>query len=239
MALPKNESPIFELYLPLSKTKVLFRPFLVKEEKILMMAVEANDQNSSILAIKQILTNCCLSDHNIEELPVTDLEYFFLNLRSRSIGENVELQYKCNNMIGETPCGNVMKMDINLLDIEPEISPEHSNKIELNDKLGIVMKYPTFKMMENNDSDDEIERIIGVIIDSIDYIYDDENIYYSKDTDRKELVEFIDSMTKDQFEKVQDFFSTLPKLKKDIEFKCSKCGYEEHILVEGLQNFFS
>lgn len=241
MALPKLDVPLFEVTLPLTKQTVTFRPFLVKEEKILLMAMESDDEKSTILAIKQILNNCC-QDLDVENLPVADLEFLFLHLRARSVGEIVELQYKCNNKVTdengeEKTCGHVVQYSVNILEVQPEFSTEHTNKIEINDKLGIVMRYPTFKMMENTKGD-ETQRIMDVITESIDYIYDEENVYYRKDVPKKELIEFIESMTKEQFQKVQQFFETLPKIKKEIDFKCSKCGYNEHIVVEGIQNFF-
>lgn len=242
MALPKLDIPLFEVTLPLSKQAIKFRPFLVKEEKILLMAMESDDEKATILAIKQILNNCCQDDVDIENMPVTDLEFLFLNLRARSVGEVVELQYKCNNKVkdeqgNEKTCGHVVQFSTNILEIQPEIPAEHTNKIEISDKMGMVMRYPTFKMMENTKGD-ETERIMDIVISSIDFIYDEESVYYSKDVSKKELIEFVESMTKEQFEKVQKFFETLPKIKKEIDFKCSKCGYSEHIVVEGIQNFF-
>jgi hypothetical protein len=242
MALPKLDVPLFEITLPLTKQKVKFRPFLVKEEKILLMASESEDTNATFLAIKQVINNCCVSEIDVEELPVTDLEFFFLNLRARSVGEIVDLQYKCNNKVTkedgvEDACGNLVKLKINMLEIQPEISPDHSNKIELSPKLGVVMKYPTMHMMENIDGD-EIERITAVLLECVDYIYDENTIYYKKDITKEELTEFFDGMTRDQFAKVQKFFETLPKIKKDVEFKCTKCGYHENIAIEGIQNFF-
>jgi hypothetical protein len=242
MALPKLDVPIFELTLPLTKQKVKFRPFLVKEEKILLMAQESEDLNATFLAIKQVINNCCISEIDVEDLPVTDLEFFFLNLRARSVGEIVDLQYKCNNKVKkedgeEDICGNVVKLKINVLEIQPEISPDHNNKIALNDKLGIVMKYPTMHMMEKIDGD-EIERITGVLLECVEYIYDEDQIYYKKDISKEELTEFFDSMTREQFSKVQKFFETLPKIKKDVDFKCVKCGYHENVAIEGIQNFF-
>jgi hypothetical protein len=242
MALPKLDVPIFELTLPLTKKKVKFRPFLVKEEKILLMASETEDASATFLAIKQVINNCCLSDIDVEDLPVTDLEFFFLNLRARSVGEIVDLQYKCNNKVtkedgGEDECGNLVKLKVNVLEIQPEINPDHNNKIELSDKLGIVMKYPTMHMMENVDGED-IDRITNVLLECVDYVYDEENIYHKKDISKQELTEFFDGMTRDQFAKVQKFFETLPKIKKNVDFKCSKCGYHENIAIEGIQSFF-
>jgi hypothetical protein len=243
MALPKLDVPIFELTLPLTKMKVKFRPFLVKEEKILLMASESDDPNATFLAIKQIINNCCLTEIDVEDLPVTDLEFFFLNLRARSVGEIVDLQYKCNNKVKndkneEGECGNLVKLKVNVLEIQPQIDPGHTNKIELSPKLGIVMRYPTMSMMENIEGDDDVQRITGVLLQCVDFIYDDENIYYKKDISTEELTEFFDNMTREQFAKVQKFFETLPKISKDLDFKCSKCGYHENINIEGIQNFF-
>jgi hypothetical protein len=207
------------------------------------MASESDDPNATFLAIKQIINNCCLTEIDVEDLPVTDLEFFFLNLRARSVGEIVDLQYKCNNKVKndkneEGECGNLVKLKVNVLEIQPQIDPGHTNKIELSPKLGIVMRYPTMSMMENIEGDDDVQRITGVLLQCVDFIYDDENIYYKKDISTEELTEFFDNMTREQFAKVQKFFETLPKISKDLDFKCSKCGYHENINIEGIQNFF-
>lgn len=243
MALPKIDVPIYTIDLPLLKKKVRYRPFLVKEEKILLMAMESKDEKTIIESIKQIINNCCLDEVDIEKLPVLDVEFFFLHLRARSIGEVVDLQYKCNNKVkdesgDEKDCGNVVKLNVNILEIQPEVNSNHTNKIELSDKLGIVMKYPNFKVLENTQDGSDVEKIIKIISNCIDYIYDEETIYYKKDITEQELIDFIDGMSREQFAKIQEFFDTIPKIKKDVEFKCSKCGYNEKIAIEGLQNFF-
>lgn len=243
--LPKVDVPIYELELPLSKKKIKYRPFLVKEEKILLMAMESEDENASLLAIKQIISNCCLENNlDIDSVPILDLEYMFLQLRARSVGEVVNLQYKCNNKIkdedgNEKDCNHIVPIDVNLLDINPELNPNHTNRITLNDKLGLVMKYPSFKSIEStNSNNSEVEALMNVIVDSIDNIYDADNIYYTKDIQKKELIEFVENLTQEQFKKIQDFFDTLPKIKKELKFECGKCGYNEKIEVEGIQNFF-
>ena len=245
--LPKIDVPIYELDLPLSKKKVKFRPFLVKEEKILMMAVESDTDDSTMLAIKQIITNCCLSDDiDIETLPITDLEFFFLNLRARSIGEIVDLQYKCNNKIKdeesgeEKDCNTVVKLEVNVLDIKPEISEKHTTKIPLTSDMGIVMKYPSFKMVEDNTKIEggEIEKLMNILTNCIESVYTKDSIFYAKDVSREELSEFVENLTREQFAKVQEFFDTMPKIKKELSFTCNKCGYQENIFVEGLQSFF-
>jgi hypothetical protein len=243
MALPKIDVPIYVLELPLSKKKVRYRSFLVKEEKILLMAMESDDEKTVMESIKQIVNNCILDDLDVDTLPITDLEFVFLNLRARSVGEIVNLQYKCNNKVEgaegeEKVCNNVVQVDINLLEVKPEFNVKNNKKIELSNELGVVMRYPDFKVVESLEGTTDTEKIMKIVSSCIDYIYDKENIYYRKDIEEKELVEFIDSMSREQFLKVQEFFDTLPKIKKEVDFKCNKCGYEENFVVEGLQNFF-
>jgi len=243
MALPKLDVPTYEVDLLLSKQKVRYRPFLVKEEKIFLMAMESEDEKTVMDAIKQILNNCCLDEIDIDNLPVLDLEFFFLNLRARSVGEIVNLQYKCNNKVKneegeEKQCNNVVKFNVNILEIKPEMNEDHTNKIDLNGKMGIVMKYPNFKMIQNVTEDSDTEKIIKIIGSCIDYIYDEDNIYYRKDISEEEISEFVENLTREQFVKIQRFFETIPKIKKDVEFKCSKCNYEEKIAIEGIQSFF-
>lgn len=241
--LPKIDVPLFNLTLPLSKKTIKFRPFLVKEEKILLMAMESGEEESILAAIKQIINNCCVDELNVDILPVTDLEFLFLNLRARSIGETIELQYKCNNKVKsesgeETDCNGVVKFDLNLLTVKPESDPDHTNKIQLTEKMGIVMKYPNMKIVESSDGENATERIMKVLVNCVDYIYDEETVYYKKDIEDKELVEFLENLNRDQFAKIQNFFDTMPKIKTNLDFKCIKCGYEEKVLVEGIQNFF-
>jgi hypothetical protein len=241
--LPKIDVPIYNVELPLTKKKIRYRPFLVKEEKLLMMAMETDDFKGVMTTIKQVANNCILDDIDIDELPVTDIEFLFLQLRARSVGEVIELNYKCNNTVkdedgAEKTCNHVVKLDLNIFDIKPTHNPNHTNKIELSKDLGIVMRYPTFESVEQIEDVGDVEKVFSILTTCIDYIYDADNIYYSKDVTREELTEFIDSMSRDQFDKVKVFFDTMPSLKKNVDFKCGKCGYSENIEVEGLQNFF-
>jgi hypothetical protein len=241
--LPKIDVPIYDVQLPLTKKKIRYRPFLVKEEKLLMMAMESNDMNGIITGIKQITNNCILDEMDIDTLPVADIEFLFLQLRARSVSEVVELSYKCNNTIldvegNEKTCNHVVKFNFNIFDIKPTFDKKHTNKIELGPELGIVMRYPTFESIETIDEEDDIGKVFSILSTCIDYIYDKDNIYYAKDVSKEELNEFIEGMTREQFEKVKEFFDTMPKLKKDVEFKCGKCGYSENIEIEGIQNFF-
>jgi len=241
--LPKIDVPIYEIKLLSTDKLVQFRPFLVKEQKLFLMNTENDDVESTVKVIRQVLKNCVLSDIDIDALPVFDLEYLFIHLRARSVSEIVNLKYKCNNTIKDDKdedkqCDSLEKFEIKLLDIKPTKGEGHDNNIQLSEKLGIVMKYPTFEMIAKLDGKSEDEILMELLTNCIDYVYDADNIYRAKDTSREEIVEFIDSMQQKDLEKIQNFFETAPKIKHTIEFKCKKCEYEEKIPVEGLQSFF-
>jgi hypothetical protein len=240
--LPKIDVPIYEITLPLLKKKVKIRPFRVKEEKILLMAMESEDDAAVLLAIKQIVNNCCIEDLDVDSLPVLDLEYMFLQLRARSIGEIIDLQYRCNNDVvdeSETKkCSNIIKLSFNALEVEPQLEDGHKKEIQLTPKLGVVMKYPDFKLVNKLSNLSEAEVIAKMVAGCIDYIFDSDSVYYAKDASEAELVDFVDSLTREQFAKIQEFFDTVPKMKKNLTFKCSKCGYEEELVLEGIQSFF-
>jgi hypothetical protein len=135
-------------------------------------------------------------------------------------------------------CDNMVEFEINILDIKPEISENHNNKIELSENLGIVMKYPNFKLIDKLKNLSETEVMMETILNCIDYIYNDDEIFYAKDVSKKELVEFVEGMNHKQFLNLQQFFETIPKITKDVDFECDKCGYKEKIVLEGIQNFF-
>lgn len=243
MALPKIDVPIFEVKLFSLDKKVKFRPFTVKEEKLFLIASESDDPQSAITTIKQVLNNCVIDDTDIDSLPLFDVEMLFLNLRARSIGEVVELKYKCNNNITEEDgrehkCGNEVGVDVNVLEVLPEVGPNHSKKIQINDKLGMVMKYPKMDVIVNMDDKENIDSVLQMIVSCIDYIYDSDNLYYAKDSTKEELIEFLETLQAKDLENIKQFFETMPKMKKTLDFKCGKCGYKEKIDVEGIQNFF-
>jgi len=237
--LPKIDVPIYELKLLSQKNPVRFRPFLVKEQKLLLMAQEESESENSISlnTIKQILTNCILSEVNVDELPMFDIEYLFLNLRARSMGEIVNLSYRCMKETESEKCNNIVNYDLNILNIKPFVDERHSTKIEINDNLGIIMKYPDLNMINRIDQNDE-NSIITIILNCIDSIYDSETIYYAKDIPKKELEDFVDSLPTSIVEKIKLFFETMPKIRETLHFKCNKCSHEEDILIEGLDSFF-
>jgi hypothetical protein len=240
--LPKLDVPIYELKLISNGKIVKFRPFLVKEQKIFLMASQSEDAKEVIDAIKQVLSNCIVDDTDVTSLPVFDLEFLFLNLRAKSVGENVELNYVCNNLVKnekgeEEACGGKIKLNVNLMEVDIIKNPEHTNKIMLTDKLGLMMKYPSFDIIKKLNIQNESE-LLKVITSCIDYIFDENEIYYAKDTTEEELTDFIESMQQSDVQKIQKFFETMPKISKNVGFKCKKCGYEEKTTIEGIQNFF-
>jgi len=247
--LPKIDVPIYELKLISCREPVKFRPFLVKEQKLLLMVQESlqseinDEQDSTLKAVKQIINNCILTDINVDELPMFDIEYLFLNLRARSMGENIKLSFRCVNEIeNETKeknkCNNIVEIDMNILNVHPKILPEHSNKIIINDKLGLLMKYPNLAMFSKIKTDQQ-EAILELITSCIDAIYDEETMYYTKDIEKKELEDFIDSLPTKVIEDIKQFFDTMPRIHEDVSFKCNKCGYQELIPIEGLDSFFA
>ena len=240
MALPKIDAPVYELELPLSKKQIRFRPFLVKEQKNLMMAMEADDSETIERNIKQVLHNCTLTENiDVESLPVTDVEYYFLQLRARSVGEIVENKYVCTNEVNGEQCGNKMQASFNLLDIEVETNPDIKDIVKLTDTIAIKLKYPEFSIVEKlKKKDSAVEVAFEIIMDSIEYIFDGEQYYYANETPKEELMQFLESLNQDQFSKLEEFFNNLPKLNKKLEIKCSKCGFDHTIAMEGLESFF-
>lgn len=242
MALPILNTPKFELNLPSTKKKYKYRPFLAKEEKVLLIAQEGGDEKEIINAIKDII-NACVENINVEELPIFDLEYIFLKLREKSIGDVIKFyvsHHEGLNPKGEL-CDNKEEIEINLSEVKVIFDKNHSDKIQLDDTFGVCMKYPSLKFAQEFEASNmsDTETIFSMLKKSIDYIYDKETVYPTSEATEKELNDFVDSMTHSQMEKLNVFFDTMPKLKHEITWKCKKCGLTEKIVLEGLSNFFT
>jgi hypothetical protein len=240
MALPKLEVPTYELELPLSGKKIKYRPFLVKEQKNLMMAMESGDAETIQYNVREILNVCTLTPGiDIDDFPILDVEYYFINLRAKSVGEVVESKYRCNNDLGDKECGNIMETKIDLTTIKPEWEEKVDPEIKITDKLIVKMRYPKFGIIKDSVNIDNVTDVtFNMIASSIEYIYDGEQFYYAKETTKEELLEFIEQLNQAQFEKIEKFFENLPKMKKNIMLTCSKCGFIHNMEVEGLENFF-
>jgi hypothetical protein len=240
MALPRIDTPVYDLELPLSKKKIRFRPFLVKEQRNLMMAMESDDKETIERNIRQVLHNCTLTEGlDIDKLPIIDVEFYFINLRARSVGEVVENKYRCENEVEEKRCGNLMDVNFNLLEIQIDSDPTMSDVIQVNNQISVKLKYPEFSIVQRASKfENTTDMAFDMIVESIEYIFDGEQYYYAEESDPAELIEFVESLNQAQFEKIEEFFNKLPKLNKKIEVDCKKCGFHHTINVEGLDSFF-
>lgn len=228
--LPKIATPEYSTRIPSTGEKISFRPFLVKEEKILLMAMEGRDQREIETAIKNLLESCILSNIKVSKLATFDIEYLFLKLRAKSVGEVIEL--KVAHESGD--CNHKTPIRINIDEINvSEITSD--GKIMLTNDIGIKLRYPGLDDVSNVKTDDS-SSIFKLIAGCVEYIYDTESVY--NEFTETELNDWIEQLSQEQFKKIADFFSVQPRLKHEVSWKCEKCGKEDSIVIEGLQNFF-
>jgi len=242
MGLPKLNSTIHETILPSTEQVVKYRPFLVKEEKILLTAMESEDEKSIVGAVKQILKNCIQGDLNIDELPTFDVEFMFLRLRAKSVGEKITVglkPYPCVQNEGEL-CKFSTEVEINLEEVQVVKNEKHSSKIMINDDIGIKLKYPDINVLKDRGAKDQSDMEMGmsVIKNCIDMIFTKEETHERGSFTEEELDEFVDSLNSEQFKKVKEFFDTIPKLSHTVEYTCKTCGEEKKTTIEGLSSFF-
>ena len=231
MALPKLATTKYELTLPSTGEKVEYRPFLVKEEKVLLTAQQAGTQMDQVRAIKEIVESCTFGVLKSNELPFFDLEYVFLQLRAKSVGEKSKLQITCPDD-GETK----VEVEIDLTQIEVKREVGHEPQIKLTDDIGVILDYPKLDTMAN--TGDETEQAFSIIKDCIKQIYDAENVYDKNQMNAKELDEFIESMNHKQFQEMQNFFTSMPRVKHTVKVKNPNTGVESEVVLEGMQSFF-
>lgn len=236
MPLPKLVSPTYELELPSTGQLIKFRPFLVKEEKILLIAMESEDEKQITNAIKTILKNCVLSKVKIDELALFDIEYLFLNIRGKSVGEEINLRLLC-------PDDNETYTDVSVQidDIQVTKSEDHDRNIKLNDTVGMVMKYPNLDMFIKNNfgAGSEIDDVFEIASTCIEQIYEGEDVYEVKNFTKKEVTDFLESLNTEQFLMIQKFFETMPKLKHTVAVHNPNTGVTSDVVIEGLANFFA
>lgn len=236
MALPKLGIPTYEVEIPSTKKTIKYRPFVVKEEKVLLLALESKDDDQIKAAVKDLLKNCIQSRIKLDSLAIFDLEYLFLKIRGASIGEAIEMQVVCKDD-GTTKTTAVI--DIN--EIEVDTSGKGDNKIMLGENSGVVMKYPgidTFIDVNFLDFDINNDKIFEVMADSIDQIFDGDDIYDDSTTTKKEKIEFVQTLTRQQFERIEEFFENIPKLTCNFSAVNPNTGVKSDYTVEGLSNFF-
>ena len=236
MALPTVDLPTHELEIPSNKKKIKFRPFLVKEEKVLLLALESDNEKNIRDAVLSLLKGCISSRIKIDNLATFDLEYIFLNIRAVSVGEVVDINVTCQD-----DEKTQVKYQLNLTDVQVNFPEGHSNKIMLTDTTGVIMRYPSFnRFVDNQFANKELteELVIEVIGESIDQIFQGEEVFDDSTTTPKEFVEFVESLTNEQLVKLQEFFQTSPRLEHTFKVTNPETGVESDYTLAGLQAFF-
>ena len=239
MPLPKIATPVYELELPSTGQTIEYRPFLVKEEKVLVIALESEDTKQITSAIKNVIKNCIRTKGvKVEDLPTFDIEYLFLNIRGKSVGEEIEVNVTCpDDGVTQVP------ITINLDDIQVQKNEDHSNRIKVDDSIMMEMKYPSLdQFIKNNfDFDDKnaMDQSFDLIATCIDKIFTEEEVWAVEDCSKKEIVEFLEQMNSSQFKEIEKFFETMPKLSHSIKVKNPKTKKENTVVIEGLAGFFA
>jgi len=238
--LPRISYPIYELKLPSDGRTIKVRPFLVKEEKLLLMAVESNDENEIINTTKQIINNCIVEGKiNVDTLPFFDIDYLFIALRAKSVGESIEVKFTCNNIVDSVKCGNIFLANIDISNCGVVTDPTVTNPITLGNNMTIKMKYPNYATMKNILSKDNVlNKKVNIIVESIEYIQNGENLYTLKDMTKEELKEFVEGLTQNQFKLVEKFVDNFPYFVVLAEAKCNKCGFWHKLQYKEFTSFF-
>ena len=236
MALPKIETPTYELTLPSQDTKIKYRPFLVKEEKVLLMASETGQQKEMIQAVKDIVSTCTFNKLNASSLPIFDLEYVFLQIRAKSVGEVTKFKVLCPD-----DKKTYAEAEVDLSKVEVQVDDGHTNKIILGEErnLGVVFTYPTVDTVSvGEDVQADSKTLFKVLVNCIDHIFEGDKTYPAKDSTKEELDKFVEGLTQNQFEKFRHFFETMPKLKHDVEVTNPKTNVTSKVTLQGIQDFF-
>jgi len=236
MALPKINVPTYELAVPSTDEKIKYRPFLVKEEKILLIAMESGETKDMLQAVKDIVDECTFNKLKLGDMPMFDVEYIFLNIRAKSVGEVSKLRVLCKD--DDKTYANI---EVDLNEVQVQVEEGHTNKVELTDEMGVIMKYPTIDSFNANGiTDITTDNMLEVIASCIAQIYDKkgEELYDPKDSTQKELLEFIENLNTKQFTDIQKFFDTMPSLKHEITVKNPKTKKESKVTLTGLNDFF-
>lgn len=236
MALPMASTPRYKLTIPSMKKEVTYRPFLVKEEKALMIAQQSEDQEVMVTTLKSVIESCILDKINVDDLAVFDIEYIFTQLRARSVGEIVELILKCETC--EDPKASV-QYNIDLSKLSVDFPEGHEKKIILFDDVGVIMKYPSLEVIKKIEiAGNDIESVFDIIASCIEFIYNNDEMFATKEVKPEEVKEFINNLTQEQFQKLQNFFETMPKLEQRVKYKCPVCSKEHDKIIRGLESFF-
>jgi hypothetical protein len=238
MPLPKISTPTYELVIPSTKKKIKYRPFLVKEEKVLIIAMESENTTTIANAVKEVISNCVLTRGvKVNELATFDIEYLFLNIRGKSVGEEVEVLVTCPDD-GETKVPTVITLD----EIEVQFDEDHSRDIKLDDELSMRLKYPSMDEFVKSNftlNDIDVDDTFEIVMSCVEQIYNEEESWSTKDCTKKEMKEFIEQLSSKQFKEVEKFFATMPKLSHTINITNPNTGVENEVVLEGLASFFA
>lgn len=239
MPLPKLNTITYSLTLPSSNKEITYRPFTVEEERILLTAQESDDTDDILRSMRQIINNCVQTELDVMNLPTFDIEYFFLNIRAKSTGEQIELSLKHANDTNSKGdiCEHKQKVLIDINEIRVHKNEDHKDIIELDDNISVKLKYPTVESMAVV-GDNSFESFVKLLAVTIKEIYESDNKYNASEYSREELEEFVYSMNQKQIMKIQNFFDTMPVLRHDITYTCAKCKQKESVSIQGFQNFF-
>lgn len=239
MGLPKIDVPVYEMTIPSTKEVIKVRPFAVKEEKLLLIAMESKDVNEIVSTAKQVINNCIISGKvDVDKLPFFDIDYIFVFLRAKSIGETVPIRLTCNNIVDDKECGNVFSAELNISDVSI-VDPGIDNDIKLDANSGVKMKYPNYSVIKHLESSSEIDKKTAIIVNSIDYIYNKKGMYSSKDYSRDELKSFVEDLTEANYKKLEEFVDNFPVTAINLQAKCTKCGFDHNVRYSDFFDFFT
>lgn len=240
MALPMSNTPIYNLVIPSTGKEFKYRPFLVKEEKALLIAQQSEELQVMVDSLKDVIKSCAKSDLDVDSLATFDLEYIFTQIRAKSVGEQVELIFACDEDHGNDNDKAKVKVNIDLSKIEITKPEGHESNISLFEDVGVTMKYPTMDVIKNlqNVDDDNIDEIFNLVSSCIETIYNTDEVFHIKEQTKEEVIEFLNNLTSEQFGKIQNFFQTMPKMTYKVEYDCPICQKKNKQVLEGLQSFF-
>jgi hypothetical protein len=238
MALPMNTAVTYNLTIPSTGKLVNYRPFLIKEEKALLVAQQSESPKVMMDTLKQVIKDCIKDEVDTDALATFDLEYIFLQLRAKSVGEIVELLLKCEACADDAKA--VTQVNIDLTKLEVTKGADHTNKIELFGDVGVIMKYPSLDTLEKLGSigDGDYDKLFDAVSGCIDSIYTTEEVFHTKDQTKQDVLDFLNNLTSDQFAKIQKFFETMPRLRKEISYSCPVCNKKHDKVLEGIGSFF-
>ena len=235
MALPKQSAPKYNCILPSDGKEIEFRPFLVKEQKVLLLAQEQEDERAMFNAVKELIESVCFTEIKADRLSVVDMEYLFLKIRSKSVGETATISVTCN----DPKCDGHGETVINLDDVEV-VGDEPENKIMINDEIGIELRYPRIGDIDLiNSEEGNMTQTLEMLKRCMVTVFDQEEVYPTSDSPTQELDEFVNTLSMSQMEMISEYFGSIPQLKKEVQTECVKCGKDVNTTIQGMNNFFS